>query len=98
MQQQVELQLVVLLVEQQLEQLEPLVEQQLLASQLPVQLEPLVAQEHLLVQLVALQQVLNSEFVQILELVEFHLLVLQRQMLLWLNQLYLCLALLVSMS
>jgi hypothetical protein len=80
MQLQVELQLVVLLVEQQQEQL-----------------EPLVAQEHLLVQQVALQQVPNSEFVQILELVEFHLLEHQRQMLL-LNLLLLCLALLVSMS
>jgi hypothetical protein len=55
-------------------------------SQLPVQLALLVVQEHLLVQLVALQQVLNSEFVQILELVEFHPLEHQRQML-WLNQL-----------
>jgi hypothetical protein len=80
MQLQVELQLVELLVEQQQEQL-----------------EPLVAQEHLLVQQVALQQVPNSEFVQILELVEFHLLEHQRQMLL-LNLLLLCLALLVSMS
>jgi hypothetical protein len=49
------------------------------------------------VQQVALQRVLNSEFVQILELVEFHLLEHQRQMLL-LNLLLLCLALLVSMS
>jgi hypothetical protein len=53
-------------------------------------------QEHLLVQQVALQQVLNSEFVQILELVEFHLLVHQRQMLL--RTVLLNLALLVSMS
>jgi hypothetical protein len=42
---------------------------------------------------------LNSVFVQILELVEFHLLEHQRQMLLLLlNLLLLCLALLVSMS
>jgi hypothetical protein len=63
----------------------------LLVLQLWVLIE-LPVEQQLLVQQVALQQVLNSEFVQILELVEFHLLVLQRQMLL------LNLALLVSMS
>jgi hypothetical protein len=70
-----------LLVEQQLAQLEELVEQLVVRKQLAL-LEQLVEQAHLQVLQAEMQLVLKLLLVKILELVEFHPLVHQRQVLL----------------